>query len=62
MLMTPVERVAGAIFRSATDRDRATSGCPWTLPDDRPVLLLKKEDLHKRVYEMLNKRVSRIMR
>ncbi|KAF8497223.1 hypothetical protein F5888DRAFT_338449 [Russula emetica] len=32
------------------------------LPDDGPVLLLKKEVLHEGVYEMLNKRVSRIMR
>jgi hypothetical protein len=62
MPMTPAERVAGAIFRAATDPDRATSGCPWVLPDDGPVLLLKKEVLHEGVYEMLNKRVSRIVR
>ena len=62
MPMTPVERVAGAIFRAATDPDRATSGCPWMLPDDGPVLLLKKEVLDEGVYEMLNKRVSRIVR
>lgn len=60
--MTPAERIAGAIFRAATDPDRATSGCPWVLPDDGPVLLLKKEVLHEGVYEMLNKRVSRIVR
>ena len=62
MPMTPVERVAGAIFRAATDPDRATSGCPWMLPDDGPVLLLKKEVLREGVYELLNKRVSRIVR
>jgi len=62
MPMTPVvERVAGAIFRAATDPDRATSGCPWMLPDDGPVLLLKKEVLHEGMYEMLNKRVGRIV-
>jgi len=62
MPMTPVERVAGAIFRAATDPDPATSGCPWVLPDDGPVLLLKKEVLHEGVYEMLNNRVARIQR
>jgi hypothetical protein len=60
--MTPVERVAGAIFRAATDHDRATSGCPWMLPDDGPVFLLKKEVLREGVYEMLNNRVRRIVR
>jgi hypothetical protein len=62
MPMTPVERVAGAIFRAATDPDPATSGCPWVLPDDGPVLLLKKEVLHEGVYEMMNNRVARIQR
>lgn len=62
MPKTPVERVAGAIFRAATDPDPDTSGCPWTLPDDGPVLLLKKEVLHEGVYEMLNNRVRRLMR
>ncbi len=60
--MTPVERVAGAIFRAATDSDRATSGCPWMLPDDGPVLLLQKEGLCEGVYEMLNNRTSLIVR
>jgi len=60
--LTPVERVAGAIFRAATDPEPATSGCPWMLPDDGPVLLLKKEILREGVYEMLNNRVRRIIR
>jgi hypothetical protein len=62
MPLTPVERVAGAIFRAATDPEPATSGCPWVLPDDGPVLLLKKEILREGVYEMLNNRVRRIVR
>jgi len=61
MPTTPVERVAGAIFRAATDPDPTTSGCPWVLPDDGPVLLLKKETLHEGVYDMLNNRVCRLM-
>ena len=59
---TPVERVAGAVFRAATDPDPATSGCPWMLPDDGPVFLLQKEDLREGVYDMLNKRVRRTVR
>lgn len=58
---TPVSRIAGAVFRAATDPDPATSGCPWMLPDDGPVLLLQKEDLREGVYEMLNNRVRRTM-
>jgi len=58
---TPVERIAGAAFRAATDPDPATSGCPWMLPDDGPVLLLQKEVLREGVYEMLNNRVRRTM-
>ncbi|KAI9446755.1 hypothetical protein H4582DRAFT_2108342 [Lactarius indigo] len=58
---TPVERIAGAVFRAATDPDPATSGCPWVLPDDGPVLLLKKEVLREGVYEMLDNRVRRAM-
>lgn len=59
---TPVSRIAGAVFRAATDPDSATSGCPWILPDDGPVLLVQKEVLREGVYEMLNNRVRRTMR
>jgi hypothetical protein len=62
MPCTPVERVVGAIFRAATDPDPTTSGCPWVLPDDGPVLLCKKETLREGVYDMLNNRVRRVMR
>jgi hypothetical protein len=65
MPTTPVERVAGAIsgLRAATDPDTATSGCPWVLPDDGPVLL-KKEVLREGVYEMLKqpRNVRRVRR
>jgi hypothetical protein len=62
MPTTPVERVVGAIFRAATDPDPATSGCPWVLPDDGPVLLCKKEILREGVYAMLNNRLRRVVR
>ncbi|KAI0293436.1 hypothetical protein BC826DRAFT_383116 [Russula brevipes] len=61
MPLTPVARVAGAIFRAASDPDPATSGCPWLLPDDGPVLLLEKESLREGVYAMLNDRARRIL-
>ncbi|KAH9055930.1 NAD(P)-binding protein [Lactarius vividus] len=56
-----LKRIAGAVFRAATDPDPATSGCPWVLPDDGPVLLLKKEVLRSGVYEMLDNRVRRTL-
>jgi len=59
--LTPVERVARAIFYAATDPDPATSGCTWLLPDDGPVLLLEKEEMRGGVYDMLNQRVRRII-
>jgi NAD(P)-dependent dehydrogenase (short-subunit alcohol dehydrogenase family) len=57
--LTPVPRIAGAIFRAATDPDLATSGCPWVLPDDGPVIRVEKEALRAGVYEMLSNRIRR---
>jgi hypothetical protein len=60
--MTPIPRIAGAVFRAATDPDVATSGCPWVLPDDGPVIRMEKEALRTGVYEMLNARIRRTKR
>ncbi|KAI0303534.1 hypothetical protein B0F90DRAFT_1809708 [Multifurca ochricompacta] len=60
--LTPVARIAGAIFLAATDPDPATSGCPWVLPDDGPVLLFKKEVLREGIYGILDIRVRRLLR
>jgi len=49
------------MFRAATDPDPATSGCPWLLPDDGPVLLLEKESMREGVYAMVNNRVRRVL-
>jgi hypothetical protein len=54
--LTPVDRVAGAIFYAATDPNMETSGCPWLLPDDGYVFLLEKEQLKEGVYKMVNAR------
>ncbi|KAH9958150.1 hypothetical protein BC827DRAFT_618906 [Russula dissimulans] len=58
--LTPVPRIAGAVFRAATDPDVATSGCPWVLPDDGPVIRVEKEALRAGVYQLLEKRLSRV--
>ena len=58
--LTPVPRIAGAVFRAATDPDAATSGCPWVLPDDGPVIRVEKEELRAGVYGMLDARIRRV--
>ena len=60
--LTPVPRIAGAIFRAATDPDLATSGCPWMLMDDGPVIRVEKEALRTGVYDMLGDRIRRVTR
>jgi len=60
--MTPIPRIAGAVFRAATDPDVATSGCPWVLPDDGPVIRVEKEALRAGVYEILDQRIRRAYR
>lgn len=54
--MTPVERVAGAMFYAATHPDMETSGSVWLLPDDGFVFQLEKELLTEGVYKILNDR------
>lgn len=56
--LTPVERVAGAIFYAASDPDMETSGCPWLLPDDGYVFRLDKEQLKEGVYKMIDERAK----
>lgn len=58
--MTPIPRIASAVFRAATDPDVATSGCPWVLPDDGPVIRVEKEALRAGVYQMLDARIRRV--
>jgi len=58
--LTPVSRIAKTIFYSAADPDPQTSGCPWLLPDEGPVMRLAKEELTAGVYEIINSRIARI--
>ena len=60
--LVPVERVAGAVFRAATDKDPETIGAAYTLPDDRQVYLIKDTNIDEGVYGMLTERVKRIRR
>jgi hypothetical protein len=60
--LTPIPRIAGAIFHSALDKDPETNGCPWLLLDDGPVLQLEREELKTGVYEIINKRAARASR
>lgn len=60
--LTPVERVAGAIFYAASDPDMETSGCPWLLPDDGYLFRIKREELKEGVYEMLNDRTAALIK
>jgi hypothetical protein len=56
--LTPVERVAGAIFYAASDPDMETSGCPWLLPDNGYLFRLAREELKEGVYEMIDARAK----
>ncbi|TFK25182.1 NAD(P)-binding protein [Coprinopsis marcescibilis] len=55
---TTTARIAGAIFRAATDPDPSTSAASWMLPDNGPVFFLPKEELRLGVYEMIDNRVN----
>ncbi|KAF8160684.1 hypothetical protein B0H34DRAFT_697678 [Crassisporium funariophilum] len=56
--LTPVSRVAGAIFFAATDRDDASNGSAWLLLDDGPVFMVPKEEFKLGVYKMIDDRAN----
>ncbi|KAF8972996.1 hypothetical protein BDZ97DRAFT_1912597 [Flammula alnicola] len=58
--LTPVPRVAGAIFYAATDPDMATSGSAYLLLDDGPVFMVPKEEFKEGVYKMIDDRSNAI--
>ncbi|KZV62661.1 NAD(P)-binding protein [Peniophora sp. CONT] len=57
--LTPVSRIAGAVFYAALDADASSDGAPWLLPDDGPVFLLPQEKLTTGVYGLINTRAER---
>ncbi|KAF8971278.1 hypothetical protein BDZ97DRAFT_1724500 [Flammula alnicola] len=58
--LTPVPRVAGAIFYAATDPDMATNGSAYLLLDDGPVFLVPKEEFKEGVYKMIDDRSNAV--
>jgi hypothetical protein len=60
--LTPVSRIAGAIFYSATNPDPETSGCAWLLPDDGPVFLVPREEFKMGVYKMIDERANSLLK
>lgn len=56
--LTPVPRVAGAIFKAATDPDMTTSGSAYLLLDDGPVFRVPKEEFKLGVYKMIDDRAN----
>ncbi|KAF8902917.1 hypothetical protein CPB84DRAFT_1775201 [Gymnopilus junonius] len=56
--LTPVSRVAGAIFYAATNADMNTSGSSWLLTADGPVFMVPKEEFKLGVYKMIDDRAN----
>ncbi|KAK0462633.1 uncharacterized protein EV420DRAFT_1619137 [Desarmillaria tabescens] len=56
--LTPVARIVGAIFYSATDPDPDSNGSAWLLLDDGPIYQVSKEDFKLGVYKVLDERVN----
>lgn len=59
--LTPVPRIAGAIFLAATDATPGTNGAVYTLPDDREVFRITNVDLNEGVYALINARAERLI-
>ncbi|KAH9485068.1 5'-hydroxyaverantin dehydrogenase [Psilocybe cubensis] len=56
--LTPVPRVAGAIFYAATNPEPATNGSAWLLLDDGPLFMVPKEEFKMGVYKMIDDRAN----
>jgi hypothetical protein len=56
--LTPVPRVAGAIFHAATNPDPETNGCAWLLPDNGPVFRVKPDEFKQGVYKVIDDRAN----
>lgn len=56
--LTPVSRIAGALFYASTDPNMATSGSAYLLPDDGPVFSVPKEEFKLGVYKMIDDRAN----
>lgn len=59
--LTPVPRIAGAIFFSATDPSPASNGSAWLLPDNGPVFHVPREEFKMGVYKMIDDRANSLI-
>ncbi len=56
--LSPITRVAGAIFYTATNPDSETSGASWIVLDDGPLYAVPKEELRVGLYDKLYQLMS----
>ncbi|KAF9484424.1 NAD(P)-binding protein [Pholiota conissans] len=56
--LTPVFRVARAIFHGASDVDMKTSGSSYLLLDNGPVFMVPKDEFKEGVYKMIDNRAN----
>ena len=56
--LTPVPRIAGAIFHAASNPDPETNGCAWLLLDNGPLFRVKPDEFKQGVYGMIDDRAN----
>ncbi|SJK97070.1 uncharacterized protein ARMOST_00320 [Armillaria ostoyae] len=56
--LSPIARVSGSIFHSATNPEKETNGRAWLIPDDGPLYMVPREDLNEGVFRTYNKRFN----
>ncbi len=56
--LSPIARVAGSIFHSATNSEKETNGRAWLIRDDGPLYMVPREDLNEGVFRTYNKRFN----
>ncbi|KAK0213214.1 hypothetical protein DFS33DRAFT_1287290 [Desarmillaria ectypa] len=59
--LSPIARVAGSIFHSATNPEKETNGRAWLIYDDGPLYMVPREDLDRGVFRAFNKRFHRLI-
>jgi len=62
ILLTPVSRIAGAIFHAASNPDPETNGCAWLLLDNGPVFRVEPDSFKQGVYKMMDDRVNALLK
>ena len=60
--LTPVSRIAGAIFHAASNPDPETNGCAWLLLDNGPLFRVEPDSFKQGVYKMMDDRVNALLK